>query len=144
MKSNKSIWQNIFWPKSIFSNFKNGQKSIFVLRKCLTCRENTRQAKSRIEFRNFKKPFLAKHLGMMGGTFDPKGHTREMGTWAHSSGPMFEKWPKMEIFVRFRIWPKWVQNVQKNVPIQFSTFQLLDFCFKWVISDLKNLTRGKI
>ena len=33
MKSNKSISRIIFWPNSIFCNFKNGQKSIFELGK---------------------------------------------------------------------------------------------------------------
>ena len=33
--SNKSISRKIFWPKSIFCNFKNGQKSIFELGKSL-------------------------------------------------------------------------------------------------------------
>ena len=35
MKSNNSISQKIFWPKSIYYNFKNGQKSIFELGKSL-------------------------------------------------------------------------------------------------------------
>ena len=35
VKSNKSISWNIFWPKSIFCNFKNGQKPIFELGKSL-------------------------------------------------------------------------------------------------------------
>ena len=36
MKSNKSISRKVFfWPNSIFGNFKNGQKSIFVEGTCL-------------------------------------------------------------------------------------------------------------
>ena len=35
VKSNKWISQKIFWPKFIFCNFKNGQKSIFELGKSL-------------------------------------------------------------------------------------------------------------
>ena len=35
VKSNKSISRKNFWPKSIFRHFKNGQKSIFELRKSL-------------------------------------------------------------------------------------------------------------
>ena len=35
VKSNKSISRKFFWPKSIFCNFKNGQKSIFELGKSL-------------------------------------------------------------------------------------------------------------
>ena len=35
MKSNKSISWIFFWPNSIFCNFKNGQESIFELRKSL-------------------------------------------------------------------------------------------------------------
>ena len=36
MKSNKSISRNfVFWPKSIFCNFKNGQKPFFELWKSL-------------------------------------------------------------------------------------------------------------
>ena len=35
VKSNKSIPRDFFWPKSIFCDFKNGQKSIFELGKSL-------------------------------------------------------------------------------------------------------------
>ena len=81
---------------------------------------------------------------MLGGTFDPKGQPREMGTRARSPGQRRARGPDWSKFVSFRFRPKWVQNVQKSAAIRFSTFQLAFFRFKGVISILKNLTWIKI
>ena len=58
VKSNKSIRRNIFWPNSIFCNFKNGQKSIFELEKSLKLPRMQFHEKKNLIFLDFTS-FLA-------------------------------------------------------------------------------------